>query len=128
MTVAHVASCRCVKGRLHQPTLSHPEVALTGQQPLALQGRNGLEEQPFAVVARVLAQDILHGIGVADEIDRMGQGGQPYDVAKLLAESVIFRQGAPPHPAQAVPERNATRARGTPAGWLRVMAISSWAC
>jgi hypothetical protein len=46
----------------------------------------------------------MHGIGVAEEIDRIGQGGQPHDIAKLLAESVIFDQGAPPHPVQAVPE------------------------
>ena len=33
-----------VKGRLHQTPLPHPEVSLTGQQPLALQGRNGPKE------------------------------------------------------------------------------------
>jgi hypothetical protein len=76
-------------------------------------GSNGLKEQPFAVVARVLVQDIVYGIGVAEEIDGTGQGGQPHDVAKLLAESEIFRQGAPPHPAQAVPERHAAGARST---------------
>src|SRR5262249_51584507 len=102
-----------VKSWLHQTTLPRPEFPLTGQQPLALQGRNGLKKQSFAVIARVIAQDILHGIWMANEIDRMGQDGQPHNVAKLLAESLIFRQGAPPHPAQAVPERHAARARGT---------------
>ena len=101
-----------MKGGLHQPPLPRPEVPFTGQQALALQGRYRFQQQPFAVIVRVLAQDIVHRLRVTDEIDGMRQGSQPHDIAKLRAESEIFRQSTLPHPAQAVPERHAARARG----------------
>jgi hypothetical protein len=66
---------------------------------LALQGSYGFKEQAFTVVASVIPQDILHGAWVAEEIDRMGQDGQPYDVAKLRAECPIFSQRVTPQTA-----------------------------
>jgi hypothetical protein len=60
---------------LREPTLTTPEISFARQQALPLEGGNQLEERSFAVIASMIAQDVLYGIRVAYQVQRVGPEG-----------------------------------------------------
>jgi hypothetical protein len=55
-----------VKGRLHQPPLAQPRLALAGEQAIAGQLADDVEQVALEVVVLVVLQDALRTVGVVD--------------------------------------------------------------
>jgi hypothetical protein len=101
---AKQAEVLLTKSLLRQPPLTSPEIAVACQQALPLQGGNRLKERPFAVIASVIAQDVLYGIRVAYQVKRMGPEGQADYIAKLAAERQAGSQRLVLQRSPALPE------------------------
>jgi hypothetical protein len=92
------------KSLLREPPLMSPELSFASQQALPLQGSNRLKERPFAVIASVIAQDVLYGIRVAYQVKRVGPEGQADHIAKLAAERQAGSQRLVLQRSPALPE------------------------
>ena len=67
---AEIGDALAMEGRLRQPPLPEPEIAVAGQQPVAGDGAQQVVlEGVLAVVAGVVLQDVLDAVRVADQID-----------------------------------------------------------
>jgi hypothetical protein len=78
------------KSLLSQQTLASPQGPFTGQQALPLQGGYRLEEHPFAVIMRIVTQDVLESLRMAYEVQWVRPAGQTHHIAKLGTEGQIL--------------------------------------
>ena len=73
--LAEAGDATAVKGRLHQPPLAQPQLALAGEQAVAGQLADDVEQVALDVVVVVVLEDALRAVGVVDLVE--GDVAQP---------------------------------------------------
>ena len=84
-----------VEGRLGEPSLAPPELALAGQQPFAEQAAVSPEDFRLGEVAIVLDEHVLDQVRMREQVERLTHEAQPYYVPVLSSAARKEAQWVP---------------------------------
>ena len=78
--LAEAGDAAAVERRLHQPALAQPQVALAGEQAIAGQLADDVEQVALDVIVVIVLENVLRAVGMVDLVER--------DVAQPVAGDV----------------------------------------